>query len=915
MFLRARSCLFAAAGAFVLVTGMYLILNGGSPVHVATGHPAGPHFVNEAGLHLSEKTIRVLCYTADPVDIDATPPRADLRVTTGDDGAPMPNLPPDCQQVAALQLLHTQPSGKPGHGPAYWIYATSWSPATPTLTPANGNITITISNTLVLYNIVASLEWQPAPSSPFVDELRTGLLNASGYLYDATEGQMAFGPVAVYVGGRGWNAADFRFRAANDYRPSAFVGGIVSDTTTYTTAAVTQTVYAPAEITLGRLWDGLSASNSVTGTWSYTNGFRTLVHEWGHYAGFLYDEYRRAQDTDGDGITDGYTETYCITLSLTSPSNTISASLMSYQYSPPVSELWNRAHHDIPGDCVGTDQWLVHAESDWDTLGHWAAIQGVTNTQLLTTSLTEGPSLGLARHLFNRWPGYLIYLPLVSRSGSAIPPVSEPTISLTLSGSLPNTDTLNALHPQVYLAKGATASSPARILYQGTTVGNRDLETSHLGQITLFDVQATDQARVFVDRYTTVESEGGRFVYIGTQPIANGGTLQVITSTWASSFDLAFDMTGPQVTTMTIYLTSSQPITAPMVQLCAPASAIGCPNNPAWMKTMQAQTTESVTWTATFTTPPPAELPDYGLLRVVAPDQEELIRWYEMAGGVGPAHIGGNAPLRDVLVMVDATQALIGARNRVIYMPAADYNALTATLPVTIHGIIGFPLDLDILLPPESLASVEQGRQLVYATDQAQTTPTPTPPPRGLSADFTAFPTAGVAPLRVVFTNTSTGSYTASLWDFGDGVTSTLEHAKHIYTIAGTYSPSLTISSATEVTTTIRPSYITVYREGLFVLTFFYSQDAVDRLGRRGNPYRQNGVDQPAVGEDQLVVLHFSRATSTWQVVPISGRSSVLNWLATVPVSEDGIYAIGWTSSSASAVHTTPSSFPMDRRR
>ena len=40
-------------------------------------------------------------------------------------------------------------------------------------------------------------------------------------------------------------------------------------------------------------------------------------------------------------------------------------------------------------------------------------------------------------------------------------------------------------------------------------------------------------------------------------------------------------------------------------------------------------------------------------------------------------------------------------------------------------------------------------------------------------ADFTASPTAGVAPLEVTFTNTSTGDIWSYLWDFGDGSTST----------------------------------------------------------------------------------------------------------------------------------------------
>ena len=61
-------------------------------------------------------------------------------------------------------------------------------------------------------------------------------------------------------------------------------------------------------------------------------------------------------------------------------------------------------------------------------------------------------------------------------------------------------------------------------------------------------------------------------------------------------------------------------------------------------------------------------------------------------------------------------------------------------------------------------------------------------------ADFTATPTSGRAPLEVAFTNTSCGGYTESLWDFGDGLTSTLESPSHTYTRPGLRTVSLTVS-------------------------------------------------------------------------------------------------------------------------
>jgi PKD repeat protein len=79
-----------------------------------------------------------------------------------------------------------------------------------------------------------------------------------------------------------------------------------------------------------------------------------------------------------------------------------------------------------------------------------------------------------------------------------------------------------------------------------------------------------------------------------------------------------------------------------------------------------------------------------------------------------------------------------------------------------------------------------------------------------VQADFTASPTSGIAPLTVVFTNTSTGDYTASLWDFGDGITSALTSLTHIYTAAGVYTVTLTVSGPGGSDTEAKAGYIAV---------------------------------------------------------------------------------------------------------
>lgn len=79
-----------------------------------------------------------------------------------------------------------------------------------------------------------------------------------------------------------------------------------------------------------------------------------------------------------------------------------------------------------------------------------------------------------------------------------------------------------------------------------------------------------------------------------------------------------------------------------------------------------------------------------------------------------------------------------------------------------------------------------------------------------LEADFAASPTVGLAPLTVVFTNTSTGDYTASGWNFGDSMTSTLGNPSHTYATVGVYTVTLTVSTVRLSNTLTRTNYITV---------------------------------------------------------------------------------------------------------
>jgi len=79
-----------------------------------------------------------------------------------------------------------------------------------------------------------------------------------------------------------------------------------------------------------------------------------------------------------------------------------------------------------------------------------------------------------------------------------------------------------------------------------------------------------------------------------------------------------------------------------------------------------------------------------------------------------------------------------------------------------------------------------------------------------LLANFTANATAGLAPLAVQFTDTSTGNPIAWSWTFGDSAISTEQHPVHTYTVPGTYTVSLTVTNSAGSNTTTLADYITV---------------------------------------------------------------------------------------------------------
>ena len=82
-------------------------------------------------------------------------------------------------------------------------------------------------------------------------------------------------------------------------------------------------------------------------------------------------------------------------------------------------------------------------------------------------------------------------------------------------------------------------------------------------------------------------------------------------------------------------------------------------------------------------------------------------------------------------------------------------------------------------------------------------------------ADFSASVTSGNAPLKVVFSDKSTGTPTKWKWTFGDGTSSTKQNPTHKYSKAGNYTVALTATNAAGSNTKTKTNYIKVVEKSV----------------------------------------------------------------------------------------------------
>jgi hypothetical protein len=131
----------------------------------------------------------------------------------------------------------------------------------------------TAETRICLFSVVVALEWHATPK--YVQQLKWAFRNASDFLYDVTDGYFAFGQVII-GGPELMDCADIQILASNRLLPRSWVSGLHEDHK-----------YMPIRVGRG-IWH---KNNRVSIPWDEPEAYRTLIHEWAHYALELRDAY------------------------------------------------------------------------------------------------------------------------------------------------------------------------------------------------------------------------------------------------------------------------------------------------------------------------------------------------------------------------------------------------------------------------------------------------------------------------------------------------------------------------------------------------------------------------------------------------------------------------------------------------
>jgi hypothetical protein len=546
-----------------------------------------------------------------------------------------------------------------------------------------------------VFNLVVSLEWQPgandslpndllasgcrdttAVATSYVKDLIAALRSTSAYLYRYSRGQMAFGRVEIYTGARNWDRAHIRVLADNSYRPAAHVGGIVDGTRfpvpmTYTSSTGRTQVFYPGRIYLGRLWNGGGAR---CGAWSRANGWRTIGHEWAHYALFLYDEYFNQSTMSEQYCTTG--DRWLPSIPADDTSIKTTDSLMAYHYR--AAQLWLRSVPAPPAACDGTPQWHVHHASDWETVPRFYS----------EITMPDAPAAG---PVFAGSPAESLFVALIDPASPPPPPAPARTSAKITVAVLPDASLVGAS----YLIRSGTDGIPRRIIGQGLVVPGRRLAQVFWGTRPDWG----DRAAVIVQHPST----GARYTYPADSRtptplrLDSSNHITPTTGAWRPGLRivpmLMGDKAHSRVTGLRVEVNDCAFKTQRLeLRYCPAGGTCGAPVD---LPLVSGAAQHTFSFSGTGVEPPAPH--GYIHVRVPATGQE-TVATYQIAGGVGPAIIDGHAPFAEgeVSLEVEAKAAPLPATadSRLLYSTAQQCTATPRGMPTGVT-IVGVPVSVE----------------------------------------------------------------------------------------------------------------------------------------------------------------------------------------------------------------------------
>ena len=226
---------------------------------------------------------------------------------TGDNGRILINNLNIGDKIRAKKILYADPARKDNHEEVDDLIYELWLDSD--IMQENGNyISFKIDNQkseyiiellhpIFKYNLVVN--FRENMSIDFFNKLKSSFENASKYLYDVTDGQALFNKIKIFHKDEALHSADMVIYNQYEYWPKARVYGI----------------YNPSS----HFWENLSTIH-IGLTWGNSEPdqrdyYRTIIHEFGHYAFGFYDEYLNGLGEDNwrpvtNFITNAYPSNY-----------------------------------------------------------------------------------------------------------------------------------------------------------------------------------------------------------------------------------------------------------------------------------------------------------------------------------------------------------------------------------------------------------------------------------------------------------------------------------------------------------------------------------------------------------------------------------------------------------------------------